>query len=90
MIVMGLFIQNTNNKYAHQNTIFYTAYASNDEKNNFNFIKSEENIMDFIYDGSILLYGGALLIIISLLGMFFSLKPRKNKHKKRKKDIKHR
>lgn len=58
-----------------------------EEFNNFNFIKSEEKVRDFIYDGSVFLYGGILLITISCLGIFFTLKPKKKKKKKRKKQM---
>lgn len=61
---------------------------------NFNFIKSEESENDnFIYDGSLLLYGGIALIIVSVTGMvlvFILPKKKKNiysnsKYKKMKK-----
>lgn len=54
-----------------------------EEFNNFNFIKSEEKVRDFIYDGSVFLYGGILLITISCLGIFFTLKPKKKKKRKK-------
>ncbi len=58
-----------------------------EDQNAFNFIKSEENVKDFFYDGTILLYGGILLIVISIFGIFKTLKPKKGKVKSRKKQI---
>lgn len=50
----------------------------------FGFIKDKKNsIKDFFYDGSALLYGGILLIIISVFGIFKTLKPKKRKKKRR-------
>ena len=47
---------------------------------NFNFIKSEESESDnFIYDGSLLLYGGIALIIVSVTGMILVLIPKNRK-----------
>lgn len=46
----------------------------------FEFIKDKKNsIKDFFYDGSALLYGGILLIIISVFGIFKTLKPKKRR-----------
>ena len=58
---------------------------SEEESNNFNFIKSNEKVKDFLYDGSVLLYGGILLITVSCLGIFFTFKPKRKK--KQKKDL---
>lgn len=61
--------------------------AKEEESNNFNFIKSDEKVKDFIYDGSVFLYGGILLITISCLGIFFTLKPKKKKPHRNKTNI---
>lgn len=49
---------------------------------NFNFIKSEESESNnFIYDGSLLLYGGITLIIVSITGMILVfIFPKKKKN----------
>ncbi len=68
-----------------------TIESSSGEKNEseedadvFEFIKDKKNsLKDFFYDGSALLYGGILLIIISVLGIFKTLKPKKKKKKRR-------
>ena len=49
----------------------------------FNFIKSNESTYDFLYDGSLFLYGGIAFISISIIGIVLTLKPKK----KKKKDI---
>lgn len=51
---------------------------------NFNFIKSQGNSSDFLYDGSLLLYGGIILVILSVLGTIFTFVPRKNKKIKKR------
>lgn len=46
----------------------------------FEFIKDKKNsVKDFFYDGSALLYGGILLIIIAVFGIFRTLKPKKRR-----------
>lgn len=60
--------------------------SSSSQGENFNFIKSSKYAYDFVYDGSLLLYGGILLICISVFGLAFTLfgkKKRKKKFKKR-------
>ena len=56
--------------------------SSNSKGENFNFIKSSKYAHDFIYDGSLLLYGGILLICISVIGLILTLS-KKKKHKKK-------
>lgn len=56
-----------------------------EEANNFNFIKSNENVRDFLYDGSLLLYGGTALIIISCAGIIITFIPRRRKKRKQRK-----
>ena len=57
-----------------------------EETENFNFIKAEEDSQNFLYDGSILLYGGILLIIASISGMSFTIfLGKKNKDHRNKK-----
>lgn len=73
------------NSYA---TDFSTKFlsSSNSKGDNFNFIKSSKYAHDFIYDGSLLLYGGILLICISVIGLIstiFKKKKRKKKVQKR-------
>ena len=66
----------------------YGVSAAKEEKEeNFNFIKSEESdTNDFIYDGSVFLYGGILLVSVSVAGIVFTLLPPKRKNgKKRRK-----
>lgn len=61
--------------------------AEEEKEENFNFIKSEESdVNDFIYDGSVFLYGGILLVSVSVAGIVFTLLPpkRKNNKKRRK------
>lgn len=56
---------------------------SNDAgSNDFNFIKSNENIKDFLYDGSLLLYGGIGLIAVSVIGIVITFLPRKHRKKR--------
>ena len=59
--------------------------SKKEETENFNFIKSEEDTKNFIYDGSILLYGGVILISISVSGIVFTLWPSKKRKKSNKK-----
>lgn len=61
---------------------FANVCFATDENDNFNFIKSGENVKEFIYDGTLLLYGGIALIIISILGMIFTCVPKKVKAKR--------
>ena len=56
-----------------------------DETNNFNFIKSNGNIKDFLYDGSLLLYGGIALIVISCAGIIITFLPRRRKKRRKRK-----
>lgn len=86
VVFLTILINNSRESSAVQ---FFPVMAASEkdkeeEFNNFNFIKSEEKVRDFIYDGSVFLYGGILLITISCLGIFFTLKPKKKKKKKRK------
>lgn len=86
VVFLTILINNSRESSAVQ---FFPGMAASEkdkeeEFNNFNFIKSEEKVRDFIYDGSVFLYGGILLITISCLGIFFTLKPKKKKKKKRK------
>lgn len=62
-----------------QNSYAASGNQNKDESENFNFIKSEENVKNFIYDGSILLYGGVFLISVSIAGIVFTLWPSKKK-----------
>ncbi len=68
--------------------LYAASYAKEETSANFNFIKSEEDENDnFIYDGSLLLYGGIALIIVSITGMILVIIPRnkkKNIHSKSK------
>ncbi len=67
------------------NTNLCSAAAKKEETENFNFIKAEEDGQSFLYDGSILLYGGILLICASVAGMgftIFSCKRKKDKNKR--------
>lgn len=89
VVFLTILINNSRESSAVQ---FFPVMAASEkdkeeEFNNFNFIKSEEKVRDFIYDGSVFLYGGILLITISCLGIFFTLKPKKKKKKKRKKQM---
>ncbi len=52
---------------------------------NFNFIKSNEESQNFIWNGTIFLYGGIALIIISVFGIIITFIPRKRRKKRRKK-----
>lgn len=52
---------------------------NSEDSNVFEFIKGKDNVRDFFYDGSALLYGGIVLIGISILGIFKTLKPKKQK-----------
>lgn len=62
--------------------------SSNSKGENFNFIKSSKYAHDFIYDGSLLLYGGILLICISVVGLILTLfKKKRRKRKVRKKPL---
>ena len=56
--------------------------ASSSKGENFNFIKSSKYAHDFIYDGSLLLYGGILLICISIIGLILTLSKKKKRKKK--------
>lgn len=61
--------------------------SANEEtnKDEFNFIKSGENENNFIYNGNWLLYGGILLIIMSITGMILTFKKPKKYRKRRRK-----
>lgn len=68
--------------------------SDNQSEESFNFIKSNESSGDFLYDGSLFLYGGIALISISIIGIIITLKPKRKKkksthkvHKKSKKEI---
>ena len=66
--------------YTSFNVYSLPNFNKKEESENFNFIKSEEDVKNFIYDGSILLYGGVILISISISGIVFTLWPsKKNK-----------
>lgn len=85
VVFLTILINNSRESSAVQ---FFPVMAASEkdkeeEFNNFNFIKSEEKVRDFIYDGSVFLYGGILLITISCLGIFFTLKPKKKKKRKK-------
>ncbi len=55
-----------------------------ENENEFNFIKSNTTDNNFFYNGNWLLYGGIILIILSIIGMVITLKPKKrNKKNKR-------
>ncbi len=58
--------------------------AEKNDPENFNFIKSEEVTDSFIYDGSLLLYGGIALISISIAGITFTLLPSRKRLKTRR------
>ena len=62
-----------------QNSYASSSNKPKEESENFNFIKSEENVKNFIYDGSLLLYGGVFLISVSVAGIVFTLWPSKKK-----------
>lgn len=67
-----------------------TAIQSDNESkdegdNDFNFIKSNENVRDFLYDGSLLLYGGIALISLSVIGMVITFLPRRRKKRRTRK-----
>ena len=44
-----------------------------EQKEDFNFIKSNDGVADFIYDGTVLLYGGIALVAISVAGMILTV-----------------
>lgn len=52
------------------------------DENEFNFIKSGNADDNFFYNGNWLLYGGILLIVISVTGMIITLKPKKRKRRR--------
>lgn len=52
------------------------------DENEFNFIKSNDSDDNFFYNGNWLLYGGILLIAVSITGMIITLKPKKRKNRK--------
>lgn len=52
----------------------------------FGFIKDNKNVKDFFYDGSALLYGGILLISISVFGIYKTLKPKRKRSRYRSKN----
>ena len=56
--------------------------SQNLKNENFNFIKSSQYAHDFIYDGSLLLYGGILLICISVIGLILTFSGKKKRKKK--------
>ncbi len=58
--------------------------VSSKNSENFNFIKSQEGTNDFLYDGSLLLYGGIALVALSILGTIFTFLPRKKRKNKMK------
>lgn len=62
--------------------------VSSKNSEDFNFIKSQESNNDFLYDGSLLLYGGIALVALSILGTIFTFVPRKNRKKKKKMNLK--
>ncbi len=62
--------------------------VSSKNSENFNFIKSQENTNEFLYDGSLLLYGGIALVALSILGTIFTFVPRKKRKKKKKMNFK--
>ena len=66
------------------NLISYACAEEKNESDNFNFIKSETETNNFIYDGSLLLYGGIVLILVSISGMTFTLASGKKKTASRK------
>lgn len=87
-IFLAIFIGSPQKSSAIPHVSVFAADSSQkdeEESNNFNFIKSNEEVKNFIYDGSVLLYGGILLITISCLGIFFTFKPKSNKRKKHRK-----
>lgn len=66
------------------------SYAKEETSENFNFIKSEEELESFIYDGSLLLYGGIALISISIGGMVMTFLPQnKSKRGNRYSNLRH-
>ncbi len=56
-----------------------------EENDAFSFIKSNEEVMDFFYDGSLLLYGGIALIVVSFAGIIITFIPRKRRKKRKRK-----
>ncbi len=56
--------------------------GSEDDEDEFNFIKSNNADDNFFYSGNWLLYGGILFIVISITGMIITLKPKKHKNRK--------
>ena len=61
----------------------FGAKKNEEEIKNFNFIKSEEDQSNLLYNDKILLYGGIALISVSIAGMIFTFLPSKKKNKKR-------
>ena len=53
--------------------------VNSEDSNVFEFIKGKDNVRDFFFFFSALLYGGIVLIGISVLGIFKTLKPKKQK-----------
>ena len=66
-----------------KNAVTSLKLTNKDSEKTFNFIKSNESTYDFLYDGSLFLYGGIAFISISIIGIVLTLKPKK----KKKKDI---
>lgn len=70
---------------ANENTQSTTNEISNDEGDEFNFIKSNSYNGNFLYSDGWLLYGGIVLIIVSITGILMILKPKKRNAQNRKK-----
>ena len=70
-----------------KNTVASLAGSNDQGENSFNFIKANESSTDFLYDGSLFLYGGITFIAISILGIIITLKPKKKKKKKIKNTV---
>lgn len=77
----------TNASVAESSSDRFNFEESAEDSDVFGFIKDNKNVKDFFYDGSALLYGGILLIIISVFGIFKTLKPKKNKKRRRKSEF---
>ncbi len=72
---------------AIKNTVTSLTGSNSQGENSFNFIKANESSTDFLYDGSLFLYGGITFIAISILGIIITLKPKKKKKKKIKNTV---
>ena len=79
----GYNCQAVNNPFKY---LSQSSQSNNDSNNqpNFNFIKSGEKNCEFIYDGSIFLYGGLTLIATSAIGIICTICSGRNKKVKKR------